>query len=202
MTDIDNAPRGSHGRAGYRTGDATKRQILEAAYEHFSRFGYHGASLRDIAAQSGISHPGLRHHFTTKEDLLLAVLAEREKRALATYRPTAGRDGLDSLVALVEGNVAAPGLVELFAVLAPQAGDPTHPAHDFFVARYERVRGIVRDGIRQAQDLGEVRPGLDADVAATAVIALMDGLQVQWLIAPERIDLPTAVDTGIRSLLH
>lgn len=37
-------------------------------------YGYHGVSMREIAAAAGLSKPGLYHHVASKEDLLLAVL--------------------------------------------------------------------------------------------------------------------------------
>lgn len=184
-------------RGRYKSGDARRESILAAAYEHFARYGYHGASLRDIAAAAGISHAGLRHHFATKEGLLLAVLEERERRAVEA---SAGRVGVDSLVDLVAHNISTRGLVELFAVLAPQAAHEDHPAHEFFVERYRRVRDLIATHIHAAQGSGAM-PGVDAQAAASLIVALMDGIQVQWLIEPENTDMRRLLEAGVRAVL-
>jgi AcrR family transcriptional regulator len=48
--------------------------ILNAALEQFSRQGYGGTSVREIAAGAGISVPGLYHHFASKHEVLLAIM--------------------------------------------------------------------------------------------------------------------------------
>lgn len=193
MTTEPNRPRG-----GYKRGDARREAILGAAYDHFARYGYHGASLREIAAAAEISHAGLRHHFATKEGLLLAVLEERERRAA---QAADGQTGLDSLIDLVVRNVGSRGLVELFAVLAPQASDPQHPAHAFFVGRYRRVRAFIATGIRDGQADGTIPSNLDADAASALVVALMDGLQVQWLLESDSIDMGVLLRSGVNGVL-
>lgn len=51
-----------------------KDAILQAACDHFGRFGFRGASLRDIARDAGVSLPLLTHHFGDKDHLLVAVI--------------------------------------------------------------------------------------------------------------------------------
>nr|MYU47886.1 TetR family transcriptional regulator [Streptomyces sp. SID7803] len=65
-------------RRGYAKGRAKREEILDQAMAMFGEAGYRGASLRVIATRCGISHPGLLHHFPTKESLLLAVLEHRD----------------------------------------------------------------------------------------------------------------------------
>ncbi len=186
-------------RGSYKTGDTRRVAILDAAYEHFARYGYHGASLRDIASAAGISHTGLRYHFATKEGLLLAVLEERERR---TVLANAGRAGIDSLMELVARNVQSRGLAELFAVLAPQAANEEHPANDFFVERYRRVRSFIASDIQAAKDEAPSAGGMNADMAATLIVALMDGIQVQWLLAPDAIDMRALLEAGVAAVLR
>ena len=53
---------------------ATRARILDAATRLIAAHGYAGASMRDIAADAGITGAALYHHFPGKEDILLAVL--------------------------------------------------------------------------------------------------------------------------------
>ena len=60
---------------------ARSEAILDGAAQMFAEHGYHGASLRNIADQVGLSHPGMLHHFPTKDTLLDAVIDRMEAHA-------------------------------------------------------------------------------------------------------------------------
>ena len=64
-----------------------KDAILSAACSHFGRYGFRGASLRDIARDAGVSLTLLNHHFDNKAGLLSAVIEAHRpmlrRRALA-----------------------------------------------------------------------------------------------------------------------
>ncbi|MDN4478406.1 TetR/AcrR family transcriptional regulator [Demequina sp. SYSU T00039] len=165
-------------------GAGTRALILDAAVDAFAESGYAAASVREIAARCGLTHPALLYHFPTKAALLMAVLERRD----SVGAPGGGMDALhgeDLLAHLVETaarNAAAPGIVELFATLAGEATAPSHPAHDFFVARYASLLGMVERAYRELAEDGRLTPGVDPADAARRLVAVMDGLQVQWLL--------------------
>lgn len=47
---------------------------LAAALEAFAEQGYHGTSVREIAARANLSVPGLYHHYPSKQSLLQGLL--------------------------------------------------------------------------------------------------------------------------------
>jgi hypothetical protein len=53
-----------------------------------------------------------------------------------------------------------------------------HPARDWFRDRYPRRRATVSAAIAAGIETGEIRPDVDSD--SVEIIAMMDGLQVQW----------------------
>lgn len=57
----------------------TKDRILKAALEIFSRDGYAGANLKDIAGAVGVVKSGFYRHYTSKEELWDTVLSEMER---------------------------------------------------------------------------------------------------------------------------
>lgn len=172
-------------RRNYAKGRAKRDQIIQAAIGLFGEVGFHAASLRDISARAGISHPGLLHHFATKTELLAAVLEHRDAVDLADVEAdiAQGRGWIEAVVRLMERNSRRRPVVELFASLSSEATSPDHPAHAFFVARYadtlKRIEGDFREWARD----GRLRADVEPASAARAFVALMDGLQIQWLLS-------------------
>ncbi|GAA4836304.1 TetR/AcrR family transcriptional regulator [Luteimicrobium xylanilyticum] len=197
-------PRPTRSRAGgYAKGRARRLQIIDAATELYAEQGYRGTSLRDVAARAGLSHPGLLHHFPTMEALLLAVLEHRdaedvERFALAEAH---GVEALQRLVELAEWNQARPGIVELFVVLSAEATAPDHPAHPYFTHRYELAVATTTQAFVAARGAGRLRDDVDPDVAGHRVVALMDGLQVQWLYRRDAVDMAAELRDAIDGLL-
>ncbi|AKS35891.1 helix-turn-helix domain-containing protein [Mycolicibacterium goodii] len=48
--------------------------ILAAAIDAFVEIGYHGTTMRGLAERSGLSVPGIYHHYRDKQDLLVRIL--------------------------------------------------------------------------------------------------------------------------------
>ena len=69
-----------------RSGEPTRRRILDAAYKLFRRKGFTRVSMDDIAAATGVTKRTLYHHFTSKDALLGAVLDAQQELALAAFR--------------------------------------------------------------------------------------------------------------------
>jgi AcrR family transcriptional regulator len=179
------ARRGSRGPRGpYAKTAATRQAILDAALEVFGETGYHKGSLREIAARIGISEAGVLHHFPSKRALLLATLEHRDDVALRDVFPPDLEDGLPWLLALVElirVNMTHPGVIELYSTLAGEASGEDHPAHEYFTRRYASVVGSAEEHFEIVAGEGLLRPDVAPASAARQLIALMDGMQIQWL---------------------
>jgi AcrR family transcriptional regulator len=144
-----------------------------------------------IAAAAGLTNAGLLHHFPSKEELLVAVLQERDRLDGERFhlRGFTGLEALDALVKLVEANMSTPGLVRAFTVLMGESAAEDHPAGQWFRERYPRRSANLAAALRAGIDAGQIRPDTNCDAVAVEVIAMMDGLQVQWVLNPERVDM-------------
>ena len=174
-------------RGGYAKGRERRDAILAAANEVFATRGFRGASLATIAKRVGMSEPGLLHHFASKEELLLELLKLRDQHddeRIAEAR-AAHAHVLDVLLELCRQNEERPGIVRLFTILAAESVDDDHPAHDWFLARYCERRAILVDRLANAQREGTVDADLDPESVASQILAMFDGLQLQWLLDPE-----------------
>jgi AcrR family transcriptional regulator len=174
-------------RRGPYAKTATRRAaIVRAALDSFAEHGYDRASLRDIARRAGITHAGLLHHFRDKTELLAAALTQRDADD-AERSAAAGAAGLspaDRLVRILERNLQSPELMRTWAVLSAAASSPDHPAHAYFTERYEQVRSDIVAGL--GPGYGErAEAALGAEAAAMLILAVLDGLQVQWLLNPQ-----------------
>ncbi|MEA5360220.1 TetR/AcrR family transcriptional regulator [Amycolatopsis sp., V23-08] len=188
---------------GYLKGRIRREDIITAAAAAYGELGYHSSSLREIAKRVGITHAGLLYYFPTKEALLAAVLerrdAEDSDREQLDVAP--GLDVLRHFVALAGHNVRHPGIVDLYSRLAAEAVAPDHPAHEYFVRHYRAARASIHESFEVLAARGQLRDGVDPAMAALTFIALMDGLQVQWLTVPGDVDLVGSLRFALQSLL-
>lgn len=79
-------------------------KILQAALDAFADTCYHGTTTRQLAKRSGLSVPGIYHHYETKQDILYDLmmvvideLIERSKFAVASA-PETPKGQFDAIV--------------------------------------------------------------------------------------------------------
>jgi AcrR family transcriptional regulator len=62
---------------------ARRQQLLDALVDEFAAGGIGDRSLREVAAAVDTSHRMLLHHFASRDELLLAIVDEVERRQMA-----------------------------------------------------------------------------------------------------------------------
>ncbi|CAG1015348.1 HTH-type transcriptional repressor ComR [Anaerolineales bacterium] len=169
-------------------------EILETATRLFSEHGYQGTTFSLLAEAAQLTEPGVLHYFPSKTHLLQGVLEYHEQKNAERYLSMlqAEKKSIPDLFSLLENLVAEnekiPGLIQLFTVLVSESIRSDHPAHDYFIDRYRRAReayvnqffGEIRENIRPEVDLNEL---------TILILAVMDGLQIQWLLDPKKVDM-------------
>jgi AcrR family transcriptional regulator len=180
-------------RGPYAKSALTRQRAVDAAIELFSATGYRGATLTDVADRIGMTLTGLQHHFPDKDSLLAAVLEERDRRSREENRIHTGEDATDKLVAVAARNVHTPELTELHCVLSAEATSPDHPAHSYFVERYRREREAGTRYFQELIDQGRLGNAIEARSLATQLISVADGLQLQWLLDRDSVDLVSEI---------
>lgn len=164
-----------------------RAEIVRAALEVIAGRGYRGASLAAVAERVGLTQQGLLHYFPTKDALLVAVLEERDQWDAVPDTPWR----VDLLASLVEYNAMRPGIIQTFSALLGESVTEGHPARGYFTERYARVRASMAAVLRA--EYGDRLPnGLTPERTAPLLVAVMDGLQYQWLLDPESVDMPGA----------
>lgn len=175
------------------------------AHEVFGARGLHKASLGEIAERVGITHQGILHHFGSKDQLFVEVLAYRERLDVADFEnhePPHGPALLRHLIRTAAVNTGRIGLVQSYVVLSAESVTDGHPAQSSFRDRFTMLRRLLVDALGQTCGSAATPPPAEIDAAASSIIAVMDGLQVQWLLAPEAVEMPSTVALVIDALLQ
>lgn len=98
----------AHGWERKRANRDTYEEILEAAAHAFSKNGYDGTSLAEIAKAVGIKTPALYYHFKSKNEILYAYLQRCAEEVTAPVQQAvaeAGANPVDQLRAYVKSYI-------------------------------------------------------------------------------------------------
>ena len=179
----------ARGRRSYPKGERRRKQILESAIALFAQRGVDRASLRTVGEAIGVSHTALRHYFSSRDELLVEVYRTHEAVAFDDASLADGSP-VGVMVEAAERNRSIPGLVELYASLTTDALQQPHVVTREFVRdRFRLVRERLAAQIESGQRAGRFAADIDPRDAAALVIAASDGLQIQWLLDPEAVDV-------------
>ena len=170
-----------HGKRALRMGlmRDTRGELLAEAEVLVRSRGYSGFSYADLAAVVGVSKPAIHHHFRTKEDLALAMVAtygERYEAALCAIRAD-----VPGAVARIEayGRLYLDGLERglgcLCAALAVELDTLPEGLKVELSAFFDRHIGWLGEVIAEGLVEGEMRTGLDPAEAARLVVATLEG---------------------------
>ncbi|RLP77471.1 TetR/AcrR family transcriptional regulator [Mycetocola tolaasinivorans] len=183
---------------------ARRREILRAATDIFGSKGSVNGTLTDIADQVGMTHAGILHHFGSKDLLLMEVLTYRDESDVdhleEKHIPT-GIEFFRHLVRTAFSNAQRAGLVQLYAVLSAESVTDDHAARDYFVDRYRNLRQEAIESFELLCAQREVEAPDTVAHAAAAILAVMDGLQIQWLLDPENLLLGEASEFAIEAIV-
>ena len=180
-------------RGTYSVGRERRQRILDAASDRFRDAGYAATSLADIARDTGLTTPGVKHHFPTKQHLLLALAERRyELGSAQALRPVESNDGTRALRIMYNVSrlyASQPDLMELFVLVSGAAADPSGAAHSLFAERYERTVAAITEAFLRDVDAGFLRDDVDYRALARECLAVGDGLQLQWVLSDGAFDI-------------
>lgn len=182
---------------------ANRARILEAAEALFVQQGVAQVNMADIAVLAGVGKGTLYRHFANKAEVCLALMDDHlrtfQNQTLAQAQVALGAEQsfltqlhifLDGLVAFTEAHIPFLCEIQRAGLVENQAGDEP------YLWQYLTVRGILE----AADRAGELRPGLDIDYLADALLAPLSA-DVYRLQRKVRGLSPGRISDGLRSLL-
>lgn len=183
-----------------------RRQILDAAEKVFIRHGFNKACMDDIGAESGLSKGALYWYYTSKDEIILALMDRIFVREMkeAEDLVTAGGEAGQRLHLLFDAafidirhfGQRMPLGYEFFSLAARK-----EEVRDAIRGYYRRYLAILSKIIQQGVDTGEFVPIDPADAAATA-IGIVEGMALMWFLDPEILDWDHIGDLPTRIFLQ
>jgi AcrR family transcriptional regulator len=181
---MNSAPRQSRPR---RRAPAEERraQILEAALRCFATRGYHTATMDDLARAAGLSKGSLYWHFSSKEEVFLALFDQWVEPIFEAWSRLEIEDRPSLEVARALGEIsmekmtAGPIPLGAWGEFLRQPKARERYATMLRESR-ERLTALARRGIER----GEIRD-LDPEGIAVALISAMEGTLLQALVDAE-----------------
>ncbi|RCW39788.1 TetR family transcriptional regulator [Halopolyspora algeriensis] len=181
-----------------------RQKIAEAVWRIAADRGLEAASLREVAAEAGVSMGRIQHYFASKDRMILFAcehmveLAEQGARELAT-----AADGTETPRSVLRGVFAQTlpldeqqrvGTGVWLAFLNRATGD--HELAAFIRRAWTGTRDLVVEQLRRAQDNGEISAEVAPEQEATALVALADGLVSHLMVGHYTVEEALAAVDG------
>lgn len=166
-----------------RNPDATRRRILESAYQEVYRHGYQGTRLDDVLRVTGLTKGALYHHFPNKQALGYAVVEDVIREFIVNMWLKPLEDADDPLATIIDtirhmDTLAGEQIITLGCPLNNLAQEMS-PLDEGFRQRIDRVYRDWRAGLAQAleraRERGQLRADADCDQVATFIVAALTG---------------------------
>jgi AcrR family transcriptional regulator len=181
--------------------ETRREEILEAALRVFAERGFRGTSIDAVAERAGLTRQGVLHYFPSKKKLFMALLRFREK---LNREHLEGHDDKDDwpgmLAAAVAYDHTYPCLAQVHSVMLAEGVTGAAPAQEYLHDHYETMQALMIAQLTERY--GERLPsGLSPRAASRAMLAMLDGMQQQWLLDGEQDDYPEIMRDVLSVLL-
>jgi TetR/AcrR family acrAB operon transcriptional repressor len=180
---------------------ATRNAILDAAEIVFQERGVSKTSLAEIAAAAGVTRGAIYWHFANKVDLFDAMV-QRVFGLMEAKQEELSKQHYDDPVEMVRALT--------FYFLDRMTNDPSYcrivriswlkceyvgemvEIHDRHFERGRRFLGISMAAFQHSRELGFLSPRVDPRIAAIGLMAVVDGLALNWMLDPSAFSLADA----------
>ena len=181
----------------------TREQLLKKALAVFSKKGYAGTTLEDIAREAEVTRGAIYWHFGSKADLYNTLIHEFSDRGNQIVQQAATEGGtlLDILrrvfvrqLQVIEDDYEMRALMELALFKTgpvPELEEGRQQQIESGTGLIEMLAGIMGQGMEQ----GLLRSDVDPKEMAHAYLAFQNGLINLWLTAPGQFSLKASAES-------
>jgi AcrR family transcriptional regulator len=179
--------------------ESSAERIVRGAIRAYRLYPFHEVDAGTVAETCGVDRAVVERLFPTWDGLLLVVY-DRWLQLRGSRRSTAPRCTIDHVRTTLAEDVADPGLVRLLAGVVTLAASECDFA-GFFRGRFEEYVEELTVGLQRDVDAGVETIGIPAHQAATQLLAVYEGLQLQMLVRPY-LDVLVEYDRAVHTLRH
>ena len=182
-----------------------EQMIVQAATSLFARFGYRNTTIVAIADAVGVTDASILHYFPSKFAILEAVLKEENQPAqedlLDQLRP-GGIEALRNLAAWGSRLETHPETTSMHLMLSTESLSEGSEFNGMYEQRYRYIRRQIAAAVQQGIDDGEIRDDVDAGHEATAYVAMLDGLRLQWFLENRKLSIDEHLRAYVEHLIE
>lgn len=185
--------------------ETRRAQILHAASTSFADRGYYETSIDDIAALTGLSKGAIYHHFQSKREIFLALIKAWSADLLARWQRIGDQSApLDALS--WDAQEALSWAEEIVPLSHATLEFYAHAARDDDLRQrltrvFATARGHLIEHIEEARRQG-LLGDTKAELLATVLIAMFEGLFLLKTMDPEAVDIGAAWQEGISAVFR
>lgn len=177
-----------------------RKAIVDGAIAMFSKHPFHEVTFAHVAQEAGVSTEMITRQFGTFDGLVLATVDRWNAKRMKPLRPIAERYGtVVFLRGIVEANLADPALMRLIMALLNVAALPDHPMGQMLRDDWKQFHQLVQHHLARDVELGREPATMDPARGAEQLVALYEGLTIQWMVRP-RMDLLDSYDRAVTRL--
>jgi len=182
-----------------------KDQIVRATVDCITKYGYHNFSMQDVARVAGVSKGIIHYYFLNKDRLMISVLdkvADNIERALLAQMEKS-RDPVEKIKVFVRGyfeiTQKTRGYYQVHMDFLTQINQKKE-IREIILKHYQNFRQAAIDVIEQGKDLGCFKP-VDSQFYACYIIAILDGISLQWLFGKQALNCEKIVQKSLDLLV-
>jgi AcrR family transcriptional regulator len=172
-----------------------KQRIVLEGIRLFLQKGFRNTTMNDIIAAAGISKGAFYWHFKSKNELLENIITQYEETFLDRFIEAVSKTdpGFHHRFRYYHKYITEFALhnmelcVGFMTVAAELAGNGTDLEERIRLV-YEKHRNFLKDMVTAGRKQNALRPDLDADMAAHIIMAINDGMLLQWYMNRATID--------------
>jgi AcrR family transcriptional regulator len=180
--------------------DERRAHILDAAEHAFVRYGFHAATMSQVADEAGMSAGNLYRYFPSKEAIVEGLCLADQVQRSETFAALASAEDLKAAMraALQEHVLGCPPekarmIVEIWA----ESGRNARVAEFTRQLDHDVMEGLV-ELVGLAKARGAAAPALDARFAASLLFSLVAGLFKRKALEPDfDVEAESAMALGV-----
>lgn len=181
-----------------------RAQILDATLELISESGTRGTTIAAVAKAVGITDAGVLHHFHTKQDLLVAAIELFDARILDDL-DVSGARGIEYLRVMRSAGAvmeAVPGVSAVLIKLSAEQLTGDSAVRAVIQRRYRWMLDRLVAAFATAAREGDLRADLDPVHEASALVAHLDGIRMQWFLLDGEVSMADSVRAYVDGVLE